>query len=405
MTPREDSNILKESDVLNDISLLDQAWQNPETFILLPDQIDKSVKWISNALNSLPEELRTQHFALLTSGSTGEAKIVIGARARTENLARILDSKQDSQAVKAAVLCLPLSYSYAFVNQYVWSRVMGKELITSKGLKEPDLLKHLLMNAQDAMICLIGAQIPLLIHNFGDPTFPGIIRVHFAGGQFPQQWIDKIKSMFPSARIYNNYGCVEAMPRLTLRPLEDSDDGANIGCPLPGIEMKTDGDGSILFKSPYRAVAFYDANGLKMVSDEDWTASGDLGEEIGNGYWRILGRSNEVFKRYGEKISLSRLLTTVSAVWPNHAAMFRKADPSGEDGYVLVLSPSPEQDDVRKILLAFRKNHPRTHWPLQVEGVESMPLLKNGKIDTLALNNLQSKTVHWKQRIIGNGKS
>jgi hypothetical protein len=65
----------------------------------------------------------------------------------------------------------------------------------------------------------------------------------------------------------------------------------------------------------------------------------------------------------------------------------------------LLLAPPPSEDEVRRILRGFRANHPRVFWPLRVESVAALPLLANGKVDTLAASAVTAKTVHWYQRI------
>jgi acyl-CoA synthetase (AMP-forming)/AMP-acid ligase II len=392
--------ILYENEVNEDIAKLDKAWSELSTFVFLPNRRGITKEWVEKGMKQLPENFQQNHFALLTSGSTGKPKLVIGSRKRAEKLVHVLHKVQDSEPAKQTVLALPLSYCYAFVNQWLWSKVMKRELILSGGFQKPDNLKKCLLEAENCLLCLIGAQIPLFVRNYGDNvSFPGVIRLHFAGGPFPQSQIKLVKSFFPNARIFNNYGCAEAMPRLSCRPLEDSNEGSNIGVPLPGIEMKTGSQGEILFRSPYRAVGFYDDSGFRVPLDEDWVASGDFGEPIENNYWRIKGRSDEVFKRYGEKISIPQLLDTVYTQWSGQAVFYQEMTASGEQGHVLVLSPEPTKEQVQRILQSFRRNHPRTHWPIRLESISSMPYLPNGKIDKFALHGNKNLTVHWKQRI------
>ncbi|VVB63230.1 D-alanine--poly(phosphoribitol) ligase subunit 1 [uncultured archaeon] len=391
--------ILHENDVWNDIRHLDDAWDRPDTFVFLPDKSGVSSEWILDAMQSFPEHLHQGHFALLTSGSTGQPKIVIGAKARSENLARTLHLIQDSEPVDEAVLMLPLIYCYAFVNQWLWSRVMKRKLLVTRGFKESSSAMKTLLSSINSMLCLVGAQSTLIKQNFGDNVFPGVIRLHFAGGQFPQHDIDSIRRYFPNAQIFNNYGCAEAMPRLTIRRAEESSEGPNIGKPLPGIKLKTDECGRIFFQSIYSSVAYYDDYGYHAIGTDDWIPSGDLGEEIEDGYWRITGRANEVFKRYGVKIALPTLLRAIHSKWHGQAVFYREKDPMGEDGHVLVLSPEPTNDDTRSILQAFRKNFPRTHWPIRLESVKSFTTLPNGKIDVMKLSREEEKNVHWRLRI------
>ena len=319
--------------------MLAHCWDSPETFALVPEKSGGSRAWIETALGGLPEEHRRGRFVLLTSGSTGEPKLIVGLRERSERLARVLHLLQDSEAVTESVVVLPLTYSYAFVNQWLWGHVTGRRLVLTHGFRQPDVLRQALERARDAMLCLVGIQVPLLDQHFGSEIFPGVIRVHFAGGRFPQEQLPVVHRLFPNAKVFNNYGCAEAMPRLTLRSAEDASDVAIIGRPLPGVELATGESGELVFRSPYGAVGVVDQCGFREIAPETWTGTGDLGAAVGDGSWRLNGRASEVFKRYGEKISLPLLLSSVLRNWQGQAAFYREVDPRGEDGHVLLLAP------------------------------------------------------------------
>jgi len=301
--------------------------------------------------------------------------------------------------VSETVCALPLTYSYAFINQWLWAKVFNRKLRLTRGFSEPDHLKEALSKARNAMLCMVGGQVSLLRRYFPEIVFPGIIRLHFAGGRFPQEQLDFLRHCFPNAEIFNNYGCAEAMPRLTLRRAEDASEAAHIGLTLPGIEMTSDSQKRLLFRSPYGAVAYVDDEGFHSIIPEEWVSSGDIGERLDDGGWCLLGRANDVFKRYGEKISLPQLLTTVKNNWAGDAAFYQEIDASGEQACVLVLNPEPDKQQVRQILMAFRNNHSRPHWPLRIESVDQMPLLPNGKTDTLGLTESPRNQLHWRQRI------
>jgi acyl-CoA synthetase (AMP-forming)/AMP-acid ligase II len=246
---------------------------------------------------------------------------------------------------------------------------------------------------------MVGGQVPLLGRYFPETVFPGVIRLHFAGGRFPQEQLAFLHDRFPNAQIYNNYGCAEAMPRLSLRRAEDASRAAHIGFTLPGIEMTSNSEKHLLFRSPYGAVGYIDDAGFHGISTAEWVPSGDLGEPVADGGWRLLGRANEVFKRYGEKISLLRLLATVKDHWSGEAAFYMEVDQSGEQACILVVSPRPNTQDVRRILTGFREMHTRPHWPLRIESLEQIPLLPNSKTDTRGLAAAAGKQLHWRQRI------
>jgi acyl-CoA synthetase (AMP-forming)/AMP-acid ligase II len=249
------------------------------------------------------------------------------------------------------------------------------------------------------MICLVGVQVPLLQHYFAGEKFPGILRVNFAGGRFPQEQLDSVRGFFPEAKIFNNFGCAEAMPRLTIRPAEAVDQASDVGQPLFGIEIRANDSHELMFRSPYGAVGFVDDQGFTPIDAYTWVKTGDLGGLSDRGTWQITGRAGEVFKRQGEKISLQMLQATVLDRWTAQAAFYRERDRNGEEGHVLVLAPRPSEEQVRSILSGFRANHPRAWWPLRIEGIDALPLLASGKIDVLALPASANRTVYWQQRI------
>jgi acyl-CoA synthetase (AMP-forming)/AMP-acid ligase II len=323
----------------------------------------------------------------------------VGARARAEAIVEVLHKLQASEAVARSLLMLPLTYCYAFVNQWLWARRHGRELVQTRGFMDPLRLETLLDRAAEAMLCLVGHQAVMLLDLFGVRAFTGIIRLHFAGGRFPQEHLDRLERMFPQAAIFNNYGCAEAMPRLTLRPARVSDSALDIGSPLPGIELATGGSGELLFRSPYAAVGFVDRDGWHGVRSDDFVATGDLGARDERGRWILSGRSNEVFKRYGEKIAIAQILDRLLPAWPGQVASYREVDRAGEQGFVLVLCPVPTEAQVRALLRLLRAHFTRSHWPLRIESVEAIPLLANGKPDHAALRTGPSKTMHWHQRV------
>jgi long-subunit acyl-CoA synthetase (AMP-forming) len=189
------------------------------------------------------------------------------------------------------------------------------------------------------------------------------------------------------------------MPRLTVRKVEGNNANIDIGAPLPGVELMIGEKELLLFKSPYRAVAWIYDDGYHEVMDDQWVQTGDKAYFEDTGVLKLLGRAQEVFKRYGEKISLHHLAKTVAANWHGQQAFYKETDNAGEEGYVLILSPEPASDQVRSILKAFRNSWPRTHWPLRIESFAKLPLLTNSKVNIQALSKLKNVKIHWEQRI------
>jgi acyl-CoA synthetase (AMP-forming)/AMP-acid ligase II len=381
------------------VSAIEQAWRNPSTFLILPGRFESRRREFEEQLDLMPMSYQRHHFVLLTSGSTGNPRLVVGEKRRAERLALLLHDVQCNQLVRAAILCLPLSYSFGLINLWLWSRVNSAKLIFSKGFADPDKFREVLTHSQDVMLCLVRAQVKLFEQYFTNQyQFPSVVRVHFAGGRFPQESVDYLHGLFPNARIFNNYGCVEAMPRLTIREALASDWAMNVGTPIAGVELQTAKDGALLFKSPYAAVATIEHGRFREYEAGEPIATGDLGHQDEDGSWVIEGRTNEVFKRYGEKISVSEIETETRKTWHGEFAYYREADPAGEEGYIMVCCPNPERQDLRNILQVFRKSFTRVQWPLRIESVDTLPLLPSGKpdIDQLSSGDEDHRIV-WRQ--------
>jgi acyl-CoA synthetase (AMP-forming)/AMP-acid ligase II len=391
--------VLTDAQSADSVRALDAAWSGDETFVFVPRHTGAGAEWVESALAELPPALHTGHFALLTSGSTGLPKLVVGEKRRSERLAEVLHRAQESEPVARTVVTLPLTYCYAFVNQWLWARVEGRELVLTPGFGHPDELKRALSAARDAMLCMVGAQVPLLEQNLAGCVFPGVVRLHFAGGRFPQDKLGSLAAFFPNARVFNNYGCTEAMPRLSLRRAESSSVASNIGAPLPGVELNVGEGDALLFRSPYGSVGYVDGSGFHAVVDGEWTPTGDLARRAEGDSWELLGRANEVFKRYGEKVSLPALQGALAEGWRGQIAFYRESDSTGELGHVLVVAPTPTPEEVREMQRALRAHFTRAHWPLRIESVEALPRLGNGKIDSLGLSQTAERQIHWRQYI------
>lgn len=394
----ENMRVVREAEVRHDLALLGHLWSEAPTFAVVPTNLALTEDWLRASLSLLPDDYCNGHFILMTSGSTGQPKLIVAKKARAERLVEVIHAAQDDEPASETIACLPLSYSYAFVNQWLWSHHMRRKLVRTDGFTRPDELKSALDSAENAMVCMVGVQVPLLRSLFGTHSFPGVIRLHFAGGRFPQEQLADLREIFPNAEVFNNYGCAEAMPRLTIRRASESDLAANIGRPLPGVELKTGDDDQLLFRSPFRAVGFIEGNAFRPIPDDEWIETGDLGHASENSMWTLLGRKSEVFKRFGEKISLPAIQSAVQRVWQGELAFYRETDSMGENGHVMVLAPHPEKDQLKAIMMEFRRGFSRPHWPLRVESTQQLPRLPNNKVDALALTSLNNVTVQWSQR-------
>jgi long-chain acyl-CoA synthetase len=90
------------------------------------------------------------------------------------------------------------------------------------------------------------------------------------------------------------YGLTEASPVITATSPGDYRLGT-VGRPLPDVEIRLSGDGEILTRGPHVMRGYWrnDAATARVLQD-DWLATGDLGEIDAAGHLRIAGRKKEL---------------------------------------------------------------------------------------------------------------
>lgn len=377
---------------------LDRLWGGEKSFCLV-GRTGPDSELVSKMLERLPFYLNQGHFGIFTSGSTGLPKLVIGQKIRSERLAVALNDSQNLQKIEQTICLLPLSYSFALINQWLWSRVHGREFIMTRGLCDPEQVCKALEKSRSSMTCLVGSQVLLLRKYFENRAFPKVNRVNFAGERFPQEQMKFIHRLFPNAEVFNNYGCTEAMPRLTLRHERENANPANIGHPLLNIKLKTNNSGRLYFSSPYGAIGVMDSRTLQFKEFKDWVATDDFAQRCSDGSWEVIGRTNEIFKRFGEKVSVHRVTKSLTEVFGGDITTYLADDNNDELGYCIIVSPEPSEIEVRKALKVLRDQFSRAYWPLRVESVKAIPKLQNGKVDLKALKSHGEKKLHWRQRI------
>src|SRR5208283_1007246 len=135
----------------------------------------------------------------------------------------------------------------------------------------------------------------------------------------------------------------------------DDENPANIGLSLPGVELLSGSDGELLFRSQYRAIAIVEDRRFRRIEDAEWIATGDVGQQQSDGRWCLQGRRSEVFKRFGEKVSISSIHDLVEKVWQGAIGFYRDVDKLGEDGYVMVISPCSSNVELKLILSELRR--------------------------------------------------
>ena len=146
-----------------------------------------------------------------------------------------------------------------------------------------------------------------LLETVGSAVVPGVSPwLGYGGAGMVKSTIDRLQRFLPDARLVNCYGLSEAtslthyLPWLVAAGRTDF-----VGIPVPGtLDRLADPAGSeIEIRSPNVMLGYWDnpqATAEKLCLG--WLKTGDLGARDDAGMLRIVGRTDDIINRGGEKV-------------------------------------------------------------------------------------------------------
>jgi acyl-CoA synthetase (AMP-forming)/AMP-acid ligase II len=198
--------------------------------------------------------------------------------------------------------------------------------------------------------------------------------------------------------IIQSYGMTEAASQICVTPIDGTRKAGSVGVPA-GVEVRVRAEGSevgpIEIKGP-TVIRRYESPGYEERFDaEGWLRTGDLGHFDEDGYLFIMGRTDDVINRGGEKIyplEIEQILADVKGV--GRAAVIGSAD--DVFGQVPIAFVQPTEDValssleelaalVERVRITASERLPSAHRPVLVQVVAEFPLLATGKVHTSSL--------------------
>jgi long-chain acyl-CoA synthetase len=354
------------------------------------------------SLNILRKETKAEtnkpelRLVLYTSGTTGTPKgVMLSDRNLVANAESIIEVLCITSKDKAALVISP---HHAFGNSIIDSHLMSGGSIKIGN-----------MNFMDSVFNLVGSGVSIF---YGVPStyrillrypdrfkkaFANVRTAASAGGGMDREIVKDILELAPILTILPMYGQTEATARLAYLPAEDVDKYVDtIGKAIPGVKLD-------VFDSEYRSVepnitgelvARGDNILLGYLDDEiatkkriidGWLHTGDLAQKLPNGYFRLLGRKDDLIKigdhrvnpREIEKhIEENNRVSKVFVVPVSHELM----------GTAISLMVIPSEGTEIDALFAFcRKSLPGYLCPREILLIDHLPLSENGKISNRSI--------------------
>lgn len=324
---------------------------------------------------------------MATSGTTGRAMrfVMVTHRNLLANT-RDIAASQHLAPGDRAMLILPMSYCFgvSVLLSHLWA---GGDCVLDSRFTYPDTV----LAAMHEHGCTSFAGVPSVYRildtrsSLARMELPGLRRFLQAGGPLDAPTIERIRAAKPGVDFYVMYGATEATARITtLDPTLYEAKRGSVGRPIGGLTLRIhepdeDGVGEVMVSGESITPGYWCCERREAVLLEDgWLRTGDLGRLDEDGCLWIKGRSKDIVKVKGLRVSLSEVDAIVNNV-PGVLAAAACGVPHSLAGEALaVFAVARERtEDLRKEI---RKALPLQWVVDRICFVPELPLTPSGKV-------------------------
>lgn len=338
---------------------------------------------------------------IYTSGSTGNPKGVMQThQAMVFTAWSVIEYLRLSEDDRI-MLFLPLSFDYGLY-QLLITMKLGATLIVERSFTFPAVVYKRLVEQRATVFPGVPTIFSMLLETYKRKaiSFPDITRVTNTAAVLPVESIPFLKKIFPNALIFKMYGLTECKRVSYLEPeLLESKPGS-VGKAIPGTEtfllspageaVGPETPGILHVRGPHVMAGYWrqpelsgqmlkDGNlpGERILCTHDWFKCDQ------DGFLYFVGRSDDIIKTRGEKVSpveIENVLHAVTGI--KEAVVIGVPDATlGQAIHAFVVvedSAGLTERKIKKICLANLENF---MIPQHVTLVDEMPQSPNGKID------------------------
>ena len=350
---------------------------------------------------------------LYTSGSTGQPKgVVLSHRnmvAGAQSVASYLDLRADDRLLAV----LPLSFDYG-LSQLTTAFLRGASVVLMNYLFPKDIVA---MVARERITGL--AAVPPLWIALARLAWPADCTLRFitnSGGAMPVPTVQALREILPATQIFLMYGLTEAFRSTYLPPEEVARRPDSIGRAIPNAEIlvvrpdgtpcAADEPGELVHRGALVALGYWNdpartAQRFRPAPGQDpglpvpelavW--SGDTVRRDADGYLYFIGRSDDMIKVSGYRISPTEIESVLHATGlVAEVAAFGIDHPQLGQAIAVIAVPVEEGAiDSAALLAECKRRLPAYMVPARIDlRAGPLPRNPNGKID----RNLLRQTLH-----------
>jgi O-succinylbenzoic acid--CoA ligase len=302
---------------------------------------------------------------LLTSGTTGDPKVVDLSLSQLEASAQASSTRLGHLGRDRWLCCLPLHHIGGL--SVLLRTAFTGGVAELHPVFDPDAVNSSIHEGA-TMVSLVPTMLSRMLDARGDTPFPGHLRVILLGGApASPSLIERCRRI--NAPVALTWGMTETASQVATRIPGDLRAAPDSGLPLPGISVTVE-DGLLVVHGPIAPRGRYQTSDRGRVDDE--------------GRIVVLGRSDDLIISGGENVaplSVERILDAHPSVM--EVAVVGRSDPQWGQRLVAFLVGKTDPE-----LLAWAREHLAPHErPAEIHWVSELPRNVTGKVDRSALTD------------------
>lgn len=329
---------------------------------------------------------------LFTSGSSGISKGVVHDTMSLLGNARSVVETINLGAYRQFLVCQQYHYTSAICHFLAAYELKTNLYISGKG----SLAKEYISMVNSIRPDFCGGS-PLQMMWMAKSTLDVAASPHgffSSGDDLPSGVVEALLNRFPDSHVYAAYGMTEVGGRGCIHAVQRGQKTASVGRAIRGLNVRLEGTdengvGEVVFSGNYLMKGLYvESQYTQYKQQAHEVLSGDVGYLDEDGDLNLIGRSDDVYKVSGKKVSgvvIARALKRLAGVSDVHVA-FERDDLVGHvpNAYIVLGSPHTRADVIRHL----RKELPANHVPKRIFVVDSIPRSSAGKVVRQKFENL-----------------
>lgn len=350
----------------------------------------------------LPPPGITLDLAMLvyTSGSTGRPKGVMMTHQNVVAAATSITTYLENTPDDVILNVLPIAFDYGLY-QVLMAAKVGATLVLEKSFAFPYAILKTMETHGVTGLPLVPTMAAMLLQmkDLKPGILPALRYITNTAAALPPVFIERLRALFPHARLYSMYGLTECKRCTWLPPEELDRRPSSVGIAIPGTEayvVREDGtraapgeEGELVIRGPHVMKGYWEdpvatARALRPgpFPWEPVLHTGDLFRADEDGFLYFVARKDDIIKSRGEKVSPKEVEDVLYALpGVREAAVVGVPDPVLGMAIKALVATAPDAHLTEQDILRHCARYLEDFMvPKQVEMREELPKTETGKI-------------------------